>query len=152
MPRIGDYQLPSTTIVDTRSEYLLGRVRRIVRLTTFLRRYSSKESFREAMEDLEKEIERFDCGETDLSVHTGRSIRGRRRKWTLTRDDDRCLAVGELEVLAEDRFERSETESEQTFSLTTSPQVCGITVGGSWNALPVLHITSVDSDRQSFVL
>lgn len=142
MPRIGDFQLPETTVVDKRTEFVLGRVRGIVRLTAFLTRFSSRQSFREAIEELEREIERFDRGETDLSVHTGRSLQGRRRKWTLTRDDDRCLAVGELEVLADDRFERSETESQEAFSLTSSPQTCNLSVGGNWNALPVLRLTA----------
>src|SRR3970040_132329 len=99
MSRIGTFEFPPTTIVDSQTEFVLGRVRRVLRLTTFLTRYSSKAEFRQAMADLEKEIEHFDLGETDLSVNSGRFFKGRRRKWSLTQDEGRCLAVGELEIL-----------------------------------------------------
>ena len=96
MARIGTFELPTTTVVDSQTEFLLGRVRRLVRLTAFLTRYASKAEFRQSMADLEREIERFDLGETDLSVNSGRFFKGRRRKWSLTQDEVRCLAVGHL--------------------------------------------------------
>jgi len=142
MTRIGTFEFPPTTIVDSQTEFVLGRVRRILRLTTFLTRYASKAEFRQSMADLEKEIERFDLGATDLSVNAGRFFKGRRRKWSLTKDEDRCLAVGNLEILTDDRFERSESENEETFPITSSPQSENLTVAGNWNALPVLTLTA----------
>jgi hypothetical protein len=142
MGRIGTFEFPQTTVVESQTEFLLGRVRRLLRLTAFLTRYASKAEFRQAMADLEREIERFDRGETDLSVSAGRFFKGRRRKWSLTRDEDRCVAVGHLEILTDDRFERSESENEETFSITSSPQSENVTVGGNWNAPAVFTLTA----------
>jgi len=142
MARIGTFQLPDATVFDSRCEYVLGRVRRIVKLTSFFTRFANRESFASTLDDLERELERFDRGETDLSIHEGRFLDGRRRKWTLTRDDDRCVGVGVLEILANDRYERSESENQESVSITSSPQVVNLAPSGNWNALPVLELTA----------
>jgi len=143
MPRIGTFELDSTTtVIDTRTEFVLGRVRRVTVLTLFLTRFTDRDDFSRTLDDLEKEVERLDRGETDFSIRTGRMLRGRRRKWVLTRDEDRCTAVARLEVLGEDRYEYGETENLVSFSITSSPQNLDLTVGGNWNALPILKLTA----------
>jgi hypothetical protein len=145
MPRIGIFDLPLTTLINESTELVLGRIRKVVSITAILEKFSNRSEYLSAVADLEREIERLDRGETDLSIHDGRSLRGRRRKWNLTREDDICLAVAFLEFLAEDRFERSEIENSESFSVTASPQSFDLTPAGNWNALPVLELTAISA-------
>jgi hypothetical protein len=143
MARIGNFELsPTQTVVDSRTEFLLGRVRRLIRITTFLTRFADKADFVQQVAALEKELERFDRGDTDLSIREGRFFKGRRRKWTLTCDETRCLAVGNLEALTDDRYERSETLSTENAILASSPQEIPLTVAGNWPALPILTLAA----------
>ncbi len=142
MPRIGIFSLPKTTLINESTELVLGRIRKVVSVTTVLEKHGSREAYRTAVSDLEREVERLDRGETDLSIHDGRVLKGRRRKWSLIREDDLCLAVASLEFLAEDRFERSENENSETFSVTASPKSFDLEPDGNWNALPVLELTA----------
>jgi hypothetical protein len=152
MARIGNFQLPvETTLIDSRTEFVLGRVRRIVRITSVLNRYSTRAAFQSANEALEAEIERFDRGETDLSINPGRFLLGRRRKYEATRDDERCLAAFTLEVLGDNRFERSETLHSFTAAITGSPTVLNLPTGGNWPSLPrIVFSTAVNCSNPAF--
>ncbi|MCA9426346.1 MAG: phage tail family protein [Candidatus Omnitrophica bacterium] len=142
MPRIGTFTLPITTLINEKTELILGRIRKVVSITTVLEKFASRSAYETAVSDLEKEIERLDRGHTDLSIHGGRFLQGRRRKWNLIREDDICLAVASLEFLADDRFERSEEENSETFPVTTSPESFDLSPDGNWNALPILELTA----------
>ena len=142
MPRIGTFEFPLTTLVDERTELVLGRIRKVVKVTLVLEKFSDKSAYEAALSDLEEQVEKLDRGQADLSIHPGRFLSGRRRKWGLVRQDNHCMAVAFLEFLAEDRFERSETENTQSFSVTQSPQSFNLNAGGNWNALPVLELTA----------
>lgn len=143
MPRIGSFLFPSTTLAHEKTEFVLDRVRRVLTLVGVLERFPSRAAYLEAVAELEREVERFDRGETDASIRTGRFLKGRRRKWTLVREDDSCLAAVSIEILAEDRFERSETETVALFTVEDSPLELEVEPGGNWTALPRIELTAV---------
>lgn len=142
MARIGTFELPQdSTLADLRTEFVLGRVRRVVRITTVLSRFSGRAAFVAALENLEREIERLDRGETDFSIRAGRLFNGRRRRHEVARDDARCLAALTLEILTEDRFERSETVRTVADSISSSPKILNLATEGNWTALPRVELT-----------
>ncbi len=139
MIRIGSYNLPLvTTTVDSRVEYVLGRVRRVIQITSVLSQFASRVAFQSALEGLSREIERFDRGEVEISLQSGRYLSGRRRKHKVEVDEERCLAVMSLEVLADDRFEHGPLcfHSE---TITSSPHSFLVISSGNWNALPQIQ-------------
>jgi hypothetical protein len=141
MAHIGSFQFPDdTTLIDSKTEFVLGRVRRLITITTVLRRFAGRSEFQDALAGFEAEIERFDCGEVDLSINPGRYLLGRRRRFSLSKDERSCLAVAALEVLTSDRFERSESLHEFSAPITGSPQTFSIPVDGNWPALPRIQI------------
>jgi len=143
MARIGTFQFPDdTTVIDLSRRFIRGRDRKISNLTSILNRFSSQADLKQAVRDLRREVERFDQGETDLSVHDGRFLMGRRSRSDIEEHEDRGLAVIRLEVFSDDRYERSETEFQATFNLTTSPQVLNFSPGGNWNTPPTLVLTA----------
>lgn len=142
MPRIGTFELPGeSTLAESRTEFVLGRVRRTLRISSVLSRFSGKPAFVEALENLGHEIERLDRGETDFSIRAGRFLRGRCRRHECLRDDARCLAVLSLELLSEDRFERSEMLRTHAETVLSSPRVLNLATDGNWTALPRVEIT-----------
>lgn len=141
MPSVGSFNLPvATTTVDSRVEYVLGRVRRVIQITSVLSQFVDRAAFHVALESLSREIERFDRGEVELSLQSGRSLSGRRKKHTVEVNEERCLAVLSLEVLADDRFEHGVLRFHSA-AITNSPQTIAVAVGGNWNALPQLQFS-----------
>jgi phage-related protein len=139
MIRIGSFNLPQvTTTADSRVEYVLGRVRRVIQITSVLNQFANREVFQSAIESLSREIERFDRGEVEISLQPGRFLRGRRKKHKVEVDEERCLAVMSLEVIADDRFEHSSLRFHSE-TITGSPQTFSVVSNGNWNALPQIQ-------------
>lgn len=141
MVRIGGYNLPQvTTTVDSRVEYVLGRVRRVIQITAVLSQFTSRAAFQSALQSLSREIERFDRGEVEVSLQPGRYLSGRRRKQKMEVDEEKCLAVLSLEVLADDRFEHGSLRFHSE-AITTSPHSFQVVSNGNWNVLPQIQYT-----------
>lgn len=140
---IGAFTFPeTTTVVDVRTEFVLGRVRKVVRLSSVLNRFTDRDDYRAAVAQLDAEVERFDRGESNLSIHSGRFLAGRRRKYIATRDEERCVSVVTLEALADDRYERSETLHTSEQPIAASPQTVALDTSGNWESLPRITLTA----------
>ena len=144
MPRVGSFVFrEETTVAESRTEFVFGRVRRVVTLAGVLNGFSSRSAYEAAIAEVRRELERFDRGETDFSLTAGRFIEGRRRRFDLVRNDAGCFAAVHLEILAADRYERSESESAEVVAIAASPQTVPLEPDGNWPALPRLRLEAV---------
>ncbi len=139
MISIGTFEFPvATTTADSHVEYVLGRVRRVIKITSVLCKYTSHQAFLNALEGLSYEIERFDRGEVELSLKSGRFLSGRRKKHKVEVEEEKGLAVVSLEVAADDRFEHG-VQCFYSGTITSSPQTFAVVSNGNWNALPQIQ-------------
>jgi hypothetical protein len=119
MTRIGELVLPGRVWVqESTVEFVLGRVRRVVRIQGLADRFASRSESQSFVNQLAAEVERFDQGEASLSINPGREFRGRRRRFRLAADPDIGRVVFSLEVHARDRFEFNEETSQALIGIT----------------------------------
>lgn len=133
--QLGAFEFPNdSTVPETQLVLHQGLPRRKVRVLSILRRYPNRASYHAALEALQTEIERFDCGTTELVFDSQRWLRGQCQGCRITREDRYCTAVVDLEVVSQDRFEYALEESQVQQGFVALPQPVDLTPGGNWYA------------------
>ncbi len=143
MVTIGDYSFPErSTAVDIESKFIDGKLKKIVRIDAIVLGSGSASDFSANIEDLEGEVERFDRGEADLSVTSGRYYRGTRLALRRTVDSESKFGAFEILLLTDDRFERSSALHEEEKTITASGDTLTVSQEGNADALPEITLTA----------
>ena len=145
MVAIGSYTFPEhSTAVDIQSRFIDGKLKKIIRIDALVLGSGNAVDFLADIEDLEGEIEKFDRGEADLSITSGRTYKGIRLALQRTLDRESKFAAFEILLLTEDRFERSSVLHEEDKTITASGDTLVVSQAGNVYAFPEITLTATE--------
>ena len=141
MITVGSFQFSEDkAFSEVRVVEALSRVRKEITIHALLDGFQDENALFQAVEKLEKELEKMDQGEESISLKTGRYYTGKRRDYVRLVHEKLGLATVKLVVLTEDRYERSSIVHSTVFSSLNNGWEWDIHPNGNWKSWPVLNL------------